>query len=64
MLARKLVHEDKLNNSQHYVWFLPKDAKAAVRTDVTVGYVSGEEIEITSGLNVGDRILKEVPKER
>jgi multidrug efflux pump subunit AcrA (membrane-fusion protein) len=57
----KAVFESDEDDDRHYV-YVTKDGKPSQR-NVTLGYRSDEQIEITSGLAEGDTILLEKPAE-
>jgi multidrug efflux pump subunit AcrA (membrane-fusion protein) len=60
IVPSKSVHADELDEDQHFVYLVKKDAKPEKRT-VTVGKTSGDKTEILSGLQEGDEILQDKP---
>lgn len=61
-LPAKVVHTDKEDEDQNYVWVPGKDDKP-VRREVVVGRRNSETVEIVKGLSAGDKVLKEAPKD-
>lgn len=53
---------DELDEQEQYVYVLPKDGKPKKQV-VTAGKKSDDRVEIVKGLQAGDRILLEKPKE-
>jgi HlyD family secretion protein len=61
-LPAKVVHQDKHDEDQHYVWLPSKDDKPA-RRDIVIGRRTSDTVEIVKGLAAGDKVLKEAPKD-
>ncbi len=62
LLSAKVVHVDKHDEDQHYVW-LPGTDDKPVRRNVAVGRRTTEAIEIKKGLEVGEKVLRDAPKD-
>ncbi len=45
------------NEGGAYVWTIDPESNSATRTDVEVGDMAGDEIEITAGLSPGDQVI-------
>lgn len=58
----KVVMTDELDDHKHFVWLLGKDGKPEKRS-VSLGQKTDKQVEITSGLSEGDKVLLEAPKE-
>ncbi len=71
VVPKKAVHTDKDDEELKYVWLIdskdgdPKNAEAkAERRNVKLGKTSGENVEITSGLKLGDVVSLEDEEKR
>ena len=53
---------DPLDDGKYYVFVVDKKEKAAERP-VTIGKRNDKQVEILKGLSVGDRVLRECPKD-
>jgi multidrug efflux pump subunit AcrA (membrane-fusion protein) len=61
-LPKAVVHTDSQRDDQDYVWVSSEEGKPT-RRDVTVGRRNNATVEITAGIQVGDKILQQAPKE-
>ncbi len=59
----KAINTDELDDEKHFVWLLDKDGKPQKRP-VTLGQRTSKQVEITKGLEEGDKVLLEAPKEK
>jgi HlyD family secretion protein len=59
----KAVFPDESNDERHFVWVLDKDGKPQ-RRDVKLGEKTDKQIEIRKGLNEGEKVLLEAPKDQ
>ena len=71
VVPKKAVHTDKDDEELKYVWLIdskdgdPKNAEAkAERRNVKLGKTSGENVEVTSGLKLGDVVSLEDEEKR
>jgi multidrug resistance efflux pump len=62
-LPAKAIQTDKQNDEQRYVWLVDRDGKS-MRRNVTLGHRTDSTVEITEGLSVGDKVLREPPKDK
>jgi multidrug efflux pump subunit AcrA (membrane-fusion protein) len=58
----KAVFTEDLDPSKQYVYLVGKDGKSKKRT-VTIGERNDKQVELLSGVSVGDEILQEKPKD-
>ncbi len=57
------VHTDELDEEKHYVCLLTKDGEQKKRS-VTIGKKTEDKVEILVGVEAGDEVLKEFPKDK